>query len=88
MSQMEDFLTTLFSLTPEQMEAEVEEALREAEEAAMHTVEDQKRRELRPAPHRIRRLQHELIAKYGLLSFSVGEEPYRRVVVIYPGAEE
>jgi len=33
-------------------------------------------------------LQHELIAKYGLLSFSVGEEPYRRVVVIYPGAEE
>jgi len=42
MSQMEDFLTTLFSLTPEQMEAEVEEALREAEEAAMHTVEDQK----------------------------------------------
>jgi len=35
MSQMEDFLTTLFSLTPEQMEAEVEEALREAEEATI-----------------------------------------------------
>jgi stage III sporulation protein AA len=88
MSQMEDFLTDLFSVSSEQMQAEIAEALREAEEAAILTTQDQKRRELRPEPQRIRRLQHELIAKYGLLSFSVGEEPHRHVVVIFPGAEE
>ncbi|WP_018962798.1 R3H domain-containing nucleic acid-binding protein [Coprothermobacter platensis] len=88
MSQMEDFLSDFFAVSPREMEAEIAEALQEAEEAAMLTTQDQKRRELRPEPHRIRRLQHELIAKYGLLSFSVGEEPHRHVVVTFPGAEE
>ncbi|NPV88384.1 AAA family ATPase [Coprothermobacteraceae bacterium] len=85
--QIEEFFMQMFSISPQEAEEEVREALREAEEAAMLTVEDQKKRELSPRPKHIRRLQHELIAKYGLLTMSIGEEPNRRVVVIYPGVE-
>ena len=37
--------------------------------------------ELDPKPENIRKIQHELITKYGLYSKSQGEEPTRRVVI-------
>lgn len=37
--------------------------------------------ELEPQPEKIRKIQHELIQKYGLYSRSEGEEPFRRVVI-------
>jgi predicted RNA-binding protein Jag len=39
--------------------------------------------ELSPQNAYIRRLQHQLVQRYGLSSESKGEEPFRRVV-IYP----
>jgi stage III sporulation protein SpoIIIAA len=42
--------------------------------------------ELSPQNNHLRRLQHQIIERYGLTSESKGEEPYRRVV-IYPGGK-
>lgn len=58
-------------------------ALTEAE-AAINQVLDRRRPvELAPQKPRLRRLQHELVKRYGLTSKSEGEEPLRRLV-IYP----
>jgi predicted RNA-binding protein Jag len=40
--------------------------------------------ELAPQGNYLRRLQHQLVERFGLVSESRGEEPYRRVV-IFPG---
>jgi predicted RNA-binding protein Jag len=42
--------------------------------------------ELSPQNNYLRRLQHQIIERYGLASESKGDEPYRRVV-IYPGGK-
>ena len=53
-------------------------------EAAISQVLDHHRSvELAPQQPRLRRLQHELVKRYGLVSKSEGEEPFRRLV-IYP----
>lgn len=53
-------------------------------EAAINQVFDRHRPvELAPQKPRLRRLQHELTKRYGLVSKSEGEEPFRRLV-IYP----
>jgi len=58
-------------------------ALAEAE-AAINQVFDRNRPvELAPQKSRLRRLQHELVKRYGLVSKSEGAEPLRRLVV-YP----
>ncbi|MGE0683732.1 MAG: R3H domain-containing nucleic acid-binding protein [Candidatus Binatia bacterium] len=58
-------------------------ALTEAEAAINEVLEHNKPVELAPQRPRLRRLQHELVKHYGLLSKSEGEEPFRRLVV-YP----
>lgn len=58
-------------------------ALTEAEAAINEVLEQNKPIELAPQRARLRRLQHELVKHYGLLSKSEGEEPFRRLVV-YP----
>jgi stage III sporulation protein AA len=56
-------------------------ALTEAEAAINEVLEHNKPVELAPQRSRLRRLQHELVKHYGLLSRSEGEEPFRRLVV-------
>jgi IMP dehydrogenase/GMP reductase len=80
-TQMENFLRAAFGADdhPTLDEAavrEVEEAVDEVQELG-HPVE------LSPQNNHLRRLQHELIERFGLTSESKGQEPYRRVVV-YP----
>jgi hypothetical protein len=58
-------------------------ALREVEDAITRVVSEQQPVELPPTNSYIRRLQHQLVGQYGLLSESKGREPFRRVV-IYP----
>jgi stage III sporulation protein AA len=58
-------------------------AMLEAEAAISQVLEQQRPMELTPQKPRLRRLQHELVKRYGLVSKSVGEEPFRRLV-IYP----
>jgi stage III sporulation protein AA len=58
-------------------------ALAEAEEAIGQVLDRHRPVELAPQKPRLRRLQHELVKRYGLVSKSEGEEPMRRLV-IYP----
>ena len=80
--QMENFLSSVFGVNDPT--AGDEEALREVEEAIDQALEEGGPVELSPQNNHLRRLQHQIIERYGLTSRSKGEEPYRRVV-IYPG---
>jgi hypothetical protein len=79
--QMENFLRGVFGAGDTL--ASDEEALREVEEAINAAMEQGRPVELAPQNNHLRRLQHQIIERYGLTSESKGEEPYRRVVV-YP----
>ncbi len=81
-AQMENFLSAHFGAT--EPGSNDEAALREVEEA-VDEVRDQGRPvELAPQGNYLRRLQHQLVERSGLVSESRGEDPYRRVV-IFPG---
>jgi len=58
-------------------------ALAEAEAAISQVFDRNRPVELAPQKPRLRRLQHELVKRYGLVSKSEGAEPLRRLVV-YP----
>jgi stage III sporulation protein AA len=58
-------------------------AVAEAEAAVEKVLDRNRPVELAPQKPRLRRLQHELVKRYGLVSKSEGEEPFRRLVV-YP----
>jgi stage III sporulation protein SpoIIIAA len=59
--------------------AREEFALQEAEDALRKVLQNHESVELTPQNAYIRRLQHELAAKYNIRSFSVGHDPRRRV---------
>jgi len=80
--QMENFLRAVFGV--EDHLAGDDTALREVEEAIDEALEQGHPVELPPRNNHLRRLQHQVIERHGLISESRGEEPYRRVV-IYPG---
>lgn len=63
-------------------ESAEERALREAEEGVEYVLTHVQPYELSPQNSYLRRLQHQLIEKYRLLSESVGEEPHRRVRIL------
>jgi stage III sporulation protein SpoIIIAA len=77
--QMENFLRAAFGVDdhPSLDEAVV----REVEEAVDEVLELGRPVELSPQNNHLRRLQHELVERFGLSSESKGQEPYRRVVV-------
>ncbi|MBI3301052.1 MAG: AAA family ATPase, partial [Deltaproteobacteria bacterium] len=59
------------------------QALNEAEEAITRVLEHDEPVKLAPQNPYLRRLQHQLVERYGLISQSEGREPFRRLV-IYP----
>ncbi|MFY9821731.1 MAG: R3H domain-containing nucleic acid-binding protein [Thermoanaerobaculia bacterium] len=77
--QMESFLRATFGAgdSPSLDEAVVSEV----EEAVDEVLELGRPVELSPQNNHLRRLQHELVERFGLSSESKGQEPYRRVVV-------
>lgn len=77
-AQIQNCLKDLYDM-PSGDEEEV--ALREAEEATYQVMLHHKPIELSPQSSYIRRLQHQLVEKYNLLSRSTGVEPNRRVRV-------
>jgi hypothetical protein len=81
-AQMESFLIAYFDVGD--VRAEDAEALREVEEAIDEVLDQGQPVELAPRNNHLRRLQHQIVERYGLASSSKGEEPYRRVVV-FPG---
>jgi predicted RNA-binding protein Jag len=80
-SQIESVLRGIFGVNDRHNPDEV--ALREVEEAISEVMASAQPVELAPQNSYVRRLQHELIQRYGLASESKGADPYRRVV-IYP----
>ncbi|HXF04390.1 MAG TPA: R3H domain-containing nucleic acid-binding protein [Blastocatellia bacterium] len=90
-TQMKNFLIEEFRLgAPTEVEradqsliSTEQSALNEAEEAIEAVLSHRRPVELSPQNAYIRRLQHELVQRYGLISESKGQEPFRRVV-IYP----
>ncbi|MDQ7839675.1 MAG: R3H domain-containing nucleic acid-binding protein [bacterium] len=80
-TQVQQFLREVFGVPEEP--ADHEAALTEVEEAIARVFESAGSVELSPQNSYIRRLQHQLVQRYGLPSESQGEEPHRRVV-IYP----
>ena len=83
-TQMENFLRSIFGV--DEALAGDEEALREVEDGIDEALDQGHPVELSPQNNHLRRLQHQIIERYGLTSESKGEEPYRRVV-IYPGGQ-
>jgi stage III sporulation protein SpoIIIAA len=80
--QMENFVRATFGVDdPKDVD---EEVLREVEEAVDEALEHGRPVELSPQNSHLRKLQHQIVERYGLASESKGEEPYRRVVV-FPG---
>ena len=79
--QMESFLRKEFGLADFPEGSEV--ALQEVEDAVDSVLEVGRPVELSPQESYVRRLQHELVERAGLVSESKGREPFRRLV-IYP----
>ena len=77
-NQIQKFLRSLFEVEDAD---EQEVALREVEGAISEVLKSTQPVELSPQNSYVRRLQHQLIQRYGLASESRGEEPFRRVVV-------
>jgi stage III sporulation protein SpoIIIAA len=82
LAQMESFVRSHFGVID--VRAQDEDALREVEEAIDEALDQGRPVELPPRNNYLRRLQHQVVERYGLTSESKGEEPYRRVV-IFPG---
>jgi len=80
-TQIQQFLRSLFQI--EDYLDEEEAALREVEDAIAEVLRTSQPVELSPQRSYIRRLQHQIVQHYGLISESKGEEPFRHVV-IYP----
>jgi len=78
-SQIQAFLREVFDV--EEYMGEEVTALREVEEAIAEVFESAQPVELSPQNSYVRRMQHQLIQRYGLASESRGEEPLRRVVL-------
>lgn len=84
-TQVKNFLLQEFGLQApkEELSADEQRALEEVEEAIAEVLAHRRPVELSPQNAYIRRLQHELVQRYGLISESKGQDPFRRVV-IYP----
>ncbi len=81
LSQIEGVLREVFGVEDRLSSEEI--ALREVEEAISEVMSAAQPVELSPQNSYVRRLQHQLIQRYGLTSESKGTDPFRRVV-IYP----
>ncbi len=82
LSRLEQSLADIYGLRESADKVAI--ALKEAEEAVKEIKKGKDSLELHPQNSFIRRLQHQLIEKYGLKSESTGQEPQRKVKVFRP----
>jgi stage III sporulation protein SpoIIIAA len=80
-AQIEHFLKEYLDISTS---GEEEGALKDARKGIEYVIKERKPCELAPQRSTVRRLQHELIGKYNLLSVSQGDEPRRRVKIFLP----
>lgn len=81
-TQIDNFLRNIFP-SRESGGSDPAEVIREAEAAVSEVFKTGIPVELSPQESHLRRIQHELISRYGLITESKGKRPNRRVVV-YP----
>jgi stage III sporulation protein SpoIIIAA len=82
-AQIRHLLRSVFNIIPGGNEDVVEEAVKEAEVAVARVKADSVAAELAPRPSVLRKLQHRIVVRHGLMAESIGNEPHRRLVV-YP----
>ncbi len=86
-NQVQKFVFDLFGYSESSQGGVEESGLLEAERAARQVLKAGEPVELSPRSAFVRRLQHKIAERYNLFSQSIGEEPFRRVV-IYPRSLE
>ncbi|MGC8777575.1 MAG: R3H domain-containing nucleic acid-binding protein [Candidatus Caldatribacteriaceae bacterium] len=82
-NQVLKFVQDLFGYSELSPTPTSDSGLIEAERAARHVLKVGEPMELTPRNAFVRRLQHKIAERYNLFSQSIGEEPFRRVI-IYP----
>lgn len=82
-AQIRSLLASLFNIAHGQDQAEVDDMVRETERAVREVKAGGVKAELDPRPSTLRRIQHRIVTRHGLVAESVGVEPERRLV-IYP----
>jgi stage III sporulation protein AA len=82
-AQIRRLLQDIFNKLPGVEDADVQSAVREAEEAAQRVREEGVPAELTPQPPAVRKLQHKVAVRHQLSAHSQGSEPERHLV-IYP----
>jgi hypothetical protein len=82
-NQVLKFVQDLFGYSEFSQTPAADSGLIEAERAARHVLKAGEPMELTPRNAFVRRLQHKIAERYNLFSQSIGEEPFRRVI-IYP----
>ncbi|CAL1241247.1 R3H domain-containing nucleic acid-binding protein [Candidatus Methylocalor cossyra] len=82
-AQIRALLRSVFNIVYGEDPATVDDLVRETERAVRRVKADGVKAELSPRPSALRRLQHRIVTRHGLVAESVGVEPERRLV-IYP----
>lgn len=80
-AQIRRLLEGVFNVLAGVEEAEVEDAVREAEAAVRRVLDHGEAEELAPRPPALRSLQHRVVARYRLNAESRGSEPERHLVI-------
>ena len=84
-SQLRRLLRDIFNVVYGMENAEMDEVVRETENAIQKAIDEGVIVELSPRPPTIRKLQHRIASRHKVLAESVGSEP-KRHLVIYPHA--
>lgn len=82
-AQIRHTLQNVFNIVHGVEEDDIDQAVREAEEAIKHVIEAQAVVELEPRPSALRKMQHRIVARHQLNSESIGSGAQRHLV-IYP----
>lgn len=82
-AQIRSLLRSVFNIAWNDDRSEVDEMVRETERAVQQVKAEGTEAELSPRPPKLRRLQHRIVTRSGLVAESVGVEPERHLV-IYP----
>lgn len=82
-AQIRSLLASVFNIVNGEDRVEVEDMVRETEQAVRRVMMEKVKAELSPRSSTLRKLQHRIVSRHGLLAESEGHDP-ERYLVIYP----
>ncbi len=80
-AQIRRLLQNVLNVVHGAEDADVDDTVRETEQAIRRVLEDGVAMELSPRPAKLRKLQHRIVARHRLVAESVGSEPARHLVI-------